>query len=108
MEEKNWIQELKAGDKVVVSTGSYDKKITSVTKITPKGFINVESGQTFTSDGNQRGGDTWHRTYLSQLTDEVALGFKKQALVNRCKVIQFNKLTVEQLEKILSILKEGE
>jgi len=108
MGSEEWIKHLKVGDKVVISTGSYSRRVTSVTKITPKGFINIESGQTFTQDGYQRGGDTWHRASLSEFTDEIALEFKKIKLISQCKEIQFGKLTIEQLEQILLISKEGE
>jgi len=108
MSSEEWIKNLKVGDKVVVATGSYGRRITTVTKITPKGFINIESGQQFTQDGHQRGGDTWHRAYLSELTDAVRLEFKKNSLVQKCKEINFEKLSIEQLEQILLISKEGE
>jgi len=106
MDDKKWIQDLKAGDKVVIYTNNYGKAITSVVKITPKGFINTESGKQFNPDGSQRGGSTWSYSSLCQLTDEVLLEFKKKRLVNKCKAIDFSKLSIDDLEKILNICGE--
>ena len=103
MDDKEWIKNLKAGDKVVIETNNYGKSITSVVKITPKGFINTESGKQFNPDGSQRGGSTWNYSSLSQLTDEVLLEFKKKRLVNKCKEIDFSKLSIDDLEQILNI-----
>jgi len=106
MNDKKWIQDLKAGDKVVIETNNYGKAITSVVKITPKGFINTESGKQFNPDGSQRTGSTWSYSSLSQLTDEVLLEFKKKRLVTKCKEIDFSKLSIDDLEKILNICGE--
>jgi len=102
-----WIKNLKVGDEVVVTTGSYGKRISKVTKITPKGFINV-GHEYFNPNGSQRGGDTWHKSSLSQLTDEVMLEFKKKRLVGKCIDIKFTELTIEKLENILSIATKEE
>ena len=101
--DKEWVKGLKVGDKVVVGS-TYRKSITAVTKITPKGFINTDSGHQFNADGSQRGGDTWHRSYLQPLTDDILSEFKKDNLVGKCNNIKFKELTVGQLEQILVII----
>jgi len=103
MEGNDWIKDLKVGDKVVTSS-SYRKSISTVTTITPKGFIKTDSGHTFNANGGQRGGDTWHRTSLYQLTDKVVSEFKKVELIGKCNNIKFSELTIGQLEQILSIV----
>ena len=105
--DKEWVKDLKVGDKAVVGS-TFRKSITTVTKITPKGFINTDSGHQFNIDGYQRGGGTWNRTSLLQLTDDLQLEFKKEKLVSQCKVIKFEELDIDQLEEILSnTIKEG-
>lgn len=106
MNENNWIQELKVGDKVVVETNNYGKVITTVTKITPKGYINTESGKQFNPNGSQRGGGNWSYSSLTQLTSEVLLEFKKKKLVSQCKEIRFEELSIDQLQQILFIRDE--
>jgi len=102
MNDKEWIKDLKEGDKVVVSS-RHGKSITVVTKITPKGFVKTDKYQ-FNQDGSQRGNsDRWNPFYLEQLTDEVLLEFKKNGLVRKCKEIKFSELSIEQIEQILSI-----
>jgi len=103
MDDKEWIKELKVGDTVVVATNNYGNKITTVVKITPKGFINTESGKQFNPDGSQRGGGNWSYSSLCQLTDEVLLEFKKKRLIKQCKEIDFSKLSIDNLEQILNI-----
>jgi hypothetical protein len=99
---EDWIKDLKVGDKVVVESNNYGKAITSVEKITPKGFIKTKNGHQFNPDGSQRGGSSWTYSFLSQLTDEVLLKFKKK-LVNQCKEIDFSKLNIDDFEQILNI-----
>lgn len=105
MDNNDWIKELKEGDKVVISN-RHGKSITTVAKITPKGFIKTEKGFQFNQDGSQRGGDTWNSFYLRQLTEDVLLEFKKNGLMRKCKEIDFSKLSIEQFEQILEIVKK--
>lgn len=103
MINNDWLKELKVGDKVVVNN-RYRKILTTVIKITPKGFIKTENGFQFNSDGTQRSSNIWDSATLLQFTDEVMLEFKKNKLVNQCKEIKFSELTIEQLEQILLIV----
>jgi len=102
MSYENWIKDLKVGSKVIVAN-NYGEKITTVTKITPKGFIKVESGKMFNPDGGERGGSNWNYTSLLQLTDDILLKFKKKELISQCEEIRFSELNTEQLEQILLI-----
>jgi len=102
MNENEWMKELRVGDKVVISNRN-GKSITTIVKITPTGIIKTEKGAQFNPDGFQRGGDTWSNYSLNQLTDELQLEFKKKGLVKKFKEIDFSKLSIEQLEQIISI-----
>ena len=93
MSNKDWIKDLKVGDKVIIATNNYSNQITSVVKITPKGFINTQNGKQFYPNGSQVGGDS-RDFYLLQLTDELLIEFKKNGLVRKCKEIDFSKLEV--------------
>ena len=102
MNDREWIKELKVGDRVVTSS-RHGKSTTTVSRITSKGSIKTENGFSFNQDGSRKGSDTWNPISLLQLTDDLLLEFKKGKLVSQCKAIKFEELDTDQLQRILYI-----
>lgn len=100
---------VKVGDKVELIYGNGNvSKVAIVEGVTPKGFIKV-SGMTFNSNGWERGGDSWYKCYIQEITDERIEELKHEIfvrkIINKCRKI--NKLTYEQAVKINEVLNDG-
>lgn len=54
MDYKEWLSQLKVGDKVIISRAHWGSKMSKVEKITPSGMIKVD-GRMFNKDGRERG-----------------------------------------------------
>lgn len=73
---------LKVGDKVFVCS-RFGKKLATVDKITPNGFVKVND-RLFYPSGTERSGDNWNRSYLIPATEETIEDFKKKLFIQRC------------------------
>ena len=69
MSDKDWIKNLKAGDKVYVHSSNY-MDLQTVKTITPKGFIRTSGGGLYDLYGYQKSQDVWSRCNLVQYTPE--------------------------------------
>lgn len=100
----DWLKNLKVGDKVIVSwiTGCAVK---TVEKITPAGNIKV-GGIMFNSNGSERGGDAWSKSYLHEATPEVIEGIRNEAIIKKAIILmrKTSNITLEQAEKIIDLL----
>ena len=100
----------KVGDKVLLSN-QHLHKITTVEKITPKGFIKVD-GILFNPNGIERGGDAYGSYHIDPITDEREQELRKEFFVNntkkKLKKFDFNNTTYEQACKIALLLNELE
>lgn len=70
----------KAGDKVFVHTNWGKRRLSTIEKITPKGFIKVD-GALFTKAGFQRGGGPWHFCNISPASPEEIETYEKEVFV---------------------------
>lgn len=73
---------VKVGDKVLVHGRYNEEYVSTVEKITPTGLIKVD-GKTFYDDGMQRGGDTWYRSCITELTSEDVKRIKDKATIQK-------------------------
>lgn len=98
----------KVGDKVLLYN-RHRRKITTVEKITPKGFIKVD-GVLFNSNGTERGGDAYESYRIEPITDEREQELKRDFFVSntkkKLKEFNFNNITYEQACKIAILLNE--
>lgn len=110
-----WIKKLKAGDKVYIDSskfGSTQLSLTTVKKITPKGYVRTNDN----NDSLFRNGwyliDSRTRWYLVQWTQELEDKLKAEAhfnqLAHSINAIDARTLTPEQVQKIFDIIKTGE
>jgi len=100
----------KVGDKVLLYN-QYLRRITTVEKITPKGFIKVD-GVLFNSNGTERGGDIYGSYRIEPITDEREQELRREFFVSstkkKLKEFNFNNITYEQACKIALLLNELE
>ena len=108
---KNWIENLKVGDQVIVHT-NMGRVIRTVEKITPAGNIKLNNGTLFNKDGTERGRSTWNTTYLGEATPEVVKEIKEKHFIicvkKQLKEFLKKDLTIEQARALFQLIKETE
>ena len=105
-EVANWIENLKVGDKVFINWRG-GCSLRTVEKITPAGNIKV-NGTLFNANGQERGGDVWSKSYLSEATPEEINSFRERMTIKKAFILmkETKKITIEQAEKIIDLLTE--
>jgi hypothetical protein len=104
---------VKVGDKVIVHS-QYNEYISKITHITKTGRIRTDgTGATyFDKNGNQIGGDIWHRVYITIPTEEDYKRLNKLSIVKKAVNLMgrygVDDISVEQAEKIIEILGKSE
>lgn len=103
---KDWIKNLKVGDKVIVTTNLRGERISTVQGITPKGFVKVD-GMLFHQDGSQRT-TSWYYSRIEEYSEEKAEQMRQQRIIDeafgRMRCCNKNKIDYEMAVKILKIL----
>lgn len=101
------IMKLNVGDKVIVHGRWNENHIGTVEKITPTGLIKVE-GRTYYEDGTQRGGDTWSRSMITEVTPEAFQKFKDNETIRKairiCNSITINDIDIDTANKLIEML----
>lgn len=77
----NWIENLKVGDNVFVNRRG-GCSLRRVEKITPAGNIKV-NGLLFNANGQERGGDVWSKSFLSEATPEEIKSFRERLTIQK-------------------------
>lgn len=113
LSEKDWIKELKLGDKVIIASGGVYQRsyIATVDKITPSGRI-ICGDTTFNPDGWERGGrDNWNRKYLREATPEKIQDIGDKEIISQARSIAGRiyggeqKITVEQAKVLIELFR---
>lgn len=104
MEDTKWIDELSINDTVIV-TGNGRRKAT-VTGIIPKKVILLDDDSLFDFSGYSIHGNTWMEfptpSKLKEIEDELTI----ERSIYLIKQTDYKKLKIEQLLKIVAIIKE--
>lgn len=109
-EYKNWLSELKVGDKVAIHNGNSwgigRYSIYTITKITPTRRFKTSDHSEWNSDGTNRGGSSLDR--IQPVTEEIAAYVKKRNTTMRIRKkldsLDLEKLSIEQLNEIEELL----
>lgn len=109
MDNKEWLKELKQGDKVVYNAGhrNIDYIMVTVEKITPTGIIKTSDGRSWNTNGRERGREksTWRATYyLQPFTQEIKDKLEKTSLCFDFNKVNLEKLSLDQLRQIHAII----
>lgn len=108
MSKKEWLDSLKYGDEVVVSSGYQGKSLGRVSRTTDTQIV-LESGSRFRKkDGRPVGGDQWSILTLTQPTDALRAEILKNNLVEKLRHILWEKHGVETLSKIWELARNGQ
>lgn len=115
MNNKDWLKDLKKGDKVIeqgTGIGSIDY-IREVERVTPSGRIILTTGTTFNPDGRLRGGKSaWGTNRLEQATDKALARVKRDNLLRSTKNLSrsihsaLDNLATADLSKLHHVLRK--
>lgn len=114
MNDNQWLQELKAGDSVVVSgAGWHDvQEIEKVERVTKTQIILAGDQRYRKDDGHKVGGSAWRRGWLSQATPELVAQVQADELNRRLTVrmedTKWKQVSLSKKERIAAILDEPE
>ena len=112
MERKEWLKSLKEGDLVADKRYNGYYSIFKIKKITPKGYIRLETGHLLKENGEYYKFEDWSSTsiYIEPLTEEIknSIAIRKEiiSLMKNIENIDFGKLNIDKLRKIVQIIKE--
>lgn len=105
-----WLKNLKAGDKVIVSCGGYgfNMKLHTIDRITPTGQM-IISGYRYKNGERVGSYGRWdRRPYLTEATQKNIDKIIKNDTINGTRFmyneLKLDKLSIEQLNKIKEIL----
>ena len=104
---REWLEGLKAGDKVAVR-GSHSVGIQTVKRTTKTMIMVGEREMRFSKAGGRTvGGDIWSRVYLGEVTDEVRKEIDEARIIYKYRHINDKLLSVELMAKVIDLV-EGE
>lgn len=105
MTYKEWIQELKVGDKFVTHAGfSWRLRVQAVTKITNKQIV-AGDDRFWKNNGRLVGDISYHTVWMEKIDDDkrdILLRQKTQNLIDNIKIL---KLEIAKVRKIYDLLK---
>ena len=101
-----WTEQLKVGDKVIV-TERYCEKVETVVEITKAGNIKTKS-HIFTPFGRERTSSQWFYATMSPYTQEKEKQIQdtnfKRKVVDKLRQTTYTDYTIEQLRQVAKIL----
>ena len=112
MERKEWLKSLKEGDLVADKRYNGHYSVFKIKKITPKGYIRLETGHLLKENGEYYKFEDWFSTriYIEPLTEEIknSIAIRKEtiSLINTIKNTDFKELNIDKLRKMVQIIKE--
>lgn len=107
MENKEWLESLKPGDKVVVSS-NYGASIQLVARTT-KTQILLDTGLKFKRDSGYRiGSRMWDSANIEPLTDKIRKELNHQILKVKIGRVNFQTLSADKIKRILAIVSDDE
>lgn len=110
MSNTDWLKELKAGDKVIVSN-RYGSTVMDVEKVTATQIV-VKDGRRWRKDGRLVGRGTWDTDSLKEATPEavavVESYLRREKLIGIMETRDWRKIPLDKLERIAAILNESD
>jgi hypothetical protein len=105
---EEWLKNLKVGDKVALN-GSYNNLLIRVVSRITKTLIILDTGGRFKRDtGYVVGGNIWSSALITPVTDEIISKIRTSNLKYKISRIDFETLSNDKLERILTIVNESE
>lgn len=98
---------MKAGDEATVFLGSRIRGIYRVDKVTPTGLVKI-GDVVFNKDGSRRGDNSWLSESIAPTTQEHRDELIRRRRVSEIEKTDFNKLTLDELSRIIDVIHESE
>jgi len=107
MEEKEWLESLKVGDKVAVSH-DYGHKyfISEIAKLTNTQFVLTGEQRFYRRNGREVTSEKWNVESIEQITPQVVEWIKREKIKTASWIKLGNELPLDKIERILNILRE--
>jgi hypothetical protein len=105
MNNREWLDSLKAGDEVAIHTRNW-VDIVKIERMTQTQII-IDQYRFYVSNGYAIGRRLWNQPYIGPVTDEIRLKIKHRNLVYKISNTKFDDLPLEKLEAIMRII-DGE
>jgi len=105
----NWLENLKAGDRVYINHGStIGYNFTpAIVQRTTKTTIIVDGVKYHRNDGVKQGKWSFFLPQLREATEQLDRKYKEYQSRRELEKVDFAKLRIDQVERILAITKEG-
>lgn len=102
---KEWLEGLKAGDKVVVH-GRHYNHILDIARLTPTQFVLSDGSRFSRKDGYKIGSanNFYGRNYIGQITAKILDDIKREKLLSIIDKVNLKLLSSNKLESIVEIL----
>ncbi|HEX5704896.1 MAG TPA: hypothetical protein VFX97_16985 [Pyrinomonadaceae bacterium] len=106
----DWLANLKAGDEVVVRSGSYGASLHVVERVTATQIILPRDSRYRRNDGRPVGASNnpWNILRLVEPTPELREKIRKDGLVEQLRRIVWEKINVDVLQEIFDKAKNGQ
>ena len=108
MTNNDWLSNLKAGDRVYINRGSsigYNF-VPAIVQRTTKTTIIVDDKKYRRSDGVMQGEWDYFTPQLHEATEALDAKYKEYQLRRELEKVDLSKLRIDQVERILAIVKE--
>jgi len=110
MSSKDFLANLKVGDKVIV-TERFDDAIRVITRLTKTQIIVGQSAKFWKKDGRLVGCNDWSSNYIEEVTEEKARVIHKKTVIKNIKYLASNVtldlLSIDALESVLRVLRKA-
>jgi hypothetical protein len=108
MINNDWLSNLKAGDRVYINRGSsIGYNLTpAIVERTTKTTIIVNDSKYRKSDGVKQGNWDYFTPQLCEATEAIDAKYREYQLRRDLEKVNFSKLRIDQVERILAIVKE--
>jgi hypothetical protein len=102
-EEKDWLDDLKVGDKVCYHSRYRGYEFETIDKITPTKQIKTKR---YTFKNGYCRLDSWDGLHLEPITQKILDTVRAKKLLGEIKELRLEKLSLEQLERVYAIIHE--
>jgi hypothetical protein len=107
MNDKEWLSQMKVGDKFVTGEHIGSKYfVHTIKKITDKQFVDKDDNRYWRANGKSLSGDEWFHSYMMPITPEVEAQLGRQKVRRLIENLKLSELNYDQIKKLCLVLEE--